>query len=302
MDLNLISDYLNNSFAGCSIESTETVEEFSKRINTSNPDIVLSDYKLGNYTALDALQIALESHAHTPFIIVTGAISEETAAQCLREGIWDYVLKDKLYKLEPAITHALQLQQKLSKAHEASLKMLESERKFQTIMEKSPFAMWISDSIGTVRMANHTLLQTLHLREDQVVGKYNVLHDENISEQGLLNKVESVFTNHSTIRFTMYWKASEIAHTDFSEGRDMWIDASLFPILDSEGKLKHVVCQWLDITKRKQIEEQQQQQIQEMEVFHNAAVDRELLINEYRREINELRAKLNLKPKYRVVD
>jgi signal transduction histidine kinase len=67
--------------------------------------------------------------------------------------------------------------------------------------------------------------------------------------------VRAVFDQQKPARFSIPWVASKAGDVDFEEGRDLWIDASLFPIMDSEGNISSVVCQWVDITARRQAEE-----------------------------------------------
>jgi PAS domain S-box-containing protein len=67
--------------------------------------------------------------------------------------------------------------------------------------------------------------------------------------------VRSVFEKHEPARFIIPWKAADAGGVDFKSARDMHIDVSMFPILNAQGELTNVVCQWVDITERKQAEE-----------------------------------------------
>lgn len=71
-------------------------------------DIILSDYSLPQFDALKALQHLLNRHLDIPFIIVSGAITEETAVECMKLGAADYLLKDRLARLGQAVTRALE--------------------------------------------------------------------------------------------------------------------------------------------------------------------------------------------------
>lgn len=124
-----------------------------------------------------------------------------------------------------------------------------------TTVDMSPFAMWIADPDGTIIRTNSSLRKILQLTDEQIVGKYNVLADENLDAQDLMPLVKSVFREHRPARFTMPWKAAYAGDVDFSEARDLHIDVSMFPILSGDGDLAHVVCQWVDITERVEAEE-----------------------------------------------
>jgi PAS domain S-box-containing protein len=127
-----------------------------------------------------------------------------------------------------------------------------------TIMDQSPFAMWIADTTGTVIRTNRALRDTLNLRDEQIVGAYNVLQDDNLTEQGVMPQVKAVFEEHAPARFSIPWVGAKTGDDDFAEARDLWIDVSMFPIMQSEGHLTNVACQWIDITERKRAEEELQ--------------------------------------------
>lgn len=71
------------------------------------PDIILSDYALPGYDGISAFQAAHQLYPHVPFIIVTGAMGEEVAVDTLRQGVTDYILKQRLERLAPAVNRAL---------------------------------------------------------------------------------------------------------------------------------------------------------------------------------------------------
>jgi PAS domain S-box-containing protein len=123
------------------------------------------------------------------------------------------------------------------------------------VIDMSPFAMWISDEMGTIVRVNRSLCEAIHLTPDSIVGKYNVLGDTNLVNQGVMPDVRAVFEKFTPARFSIPWKVADAGNVDFNGGRDMFIDVSLFPILNARGELTHVVCQWVDITERMRAEE-----------------------------------------------
>jgi signal transduction histidine kinase len=74
---------------------------------TPEIDVVLSDYTLPGWNALRALELYRASRLEIPFLVVSGTISEEVAVECMRQGASDYLLKDRLARLGPAVTRAI---------------------------------------------------------------------------------------------------------------------------------------------------------------------------------------------------
>ncbi|PYE56625.1 ATP-binding protein [Deinococcus yavapaiensis] len=89
------------------IERVDTEEDFQARLADFSPHIVLSDYSLPSYDGLSAFEYVRATYPHMPFVIVTGAMGEEVAVETLREGVTDYVLKQRLERLVPAVLRAI---------------------------------------------------------------------------------------------------------------------------------------------------------------------------------------------------
>jgi len=71
-------------------------------------DLILADNNLPQHDAMRALRFLQGRGLDIPFIVVTGSISEEVAVECMKEGAADYLLKDRLARLGPAVAQALE--------------------------------------------------------------------------------------------------------------------------------------------------------------------------------------------------
>ncbi|RLD26816.1 MAG: hypothetical protein DRI54_02160 [Bacteroidetes bacterium] len=83
-------------------------KDFEKNLSLYDPDVILSDFTLPQFTGLEALKIVKDRNVNRPFIIVTGAVDEETAVACIKAGADDYLLKDRLTRLPSAIIHSIE--------------------------------------------------------------------------------------------------------------------------------------------------------------------------------------------------
>ena len=103
----------------CVFQRVETREAYLAALETFQPDLIISDYRMPRFDGLTALQLAIECAPLTPVIILTGAINEDTAVACMKAGASDYVIKEHIKRLGQAVIHALdqkQLHQERSRA------------------------------------------------------------------------------------------------------------------------------------------------------------------------------------------
>jgi PAS domain S-box-containing protein len=87
-------------------QHVETEADYLKRL-AQDIDVILADFTLPQFDALRALELLQESNLDVPFIVVTGSVSEEAAVECMKRGASDYLLKDRLARLGPAVEQAL---------------------------------------------------------------------------------------------------------------------------------------------------------------------------------------------------
>lgn len=106
-DAVLIQRVLHKDKLAFVAECVDTEEEFRNAIHTFQPDVVLSDHGLPGFNSREALKICLKERALTPFILVTGTVSDDYAVACLRDGADDYILKSNLTRLPAAIRSAV---------------------------------------------------------------------------------------------------------------------------------------------------------------------------------------------------
>lgn len=107
VDLELIQRQLNRAKIDYYPIHVSDSESFSQAILDQKPHLILSDFSLPKYDGFSALKVAKKICPGTPFIFVSGTYGEEAAIQTLTMGATDYVLKDRIEKLLPAVQRAL---------------------------------------------------------------------------------------------------------------------------------------------------------------------------------------------------
>ncbi len=106
-DVELIRHVLKKAGLEFEIKQVDNRESFIQALGDYNADVILSDHSLPQFNSVDALAICKQRGSQVPFILVTGAVSEEFAVSCLKQGADDYVLKSNLARLPNAITNSL---------------------------------------------------------------------------------------------------------------------------------------------------------------------------------------------------
>ena len=134
------------------------------------PDVILADYNLPNFSGPAALQLLKSAGHDIPFIMMSGAISEETAVESMRAGAQDYVTKQNLARLVPVLER--ELREASARRHKvaAELALRASEARFHRLVEAMPLGLLISDASGHIVYANGAIERLLGYPNDSMIG------------------------------------------------------------------------------------------------------------------------------------
>ena len=106
-DAELVEHELRRSGFQLNSRRVESREDFLRELTDGPTDIILADYALPQFSALEALQLLNEVRSKVPLILVTGSNSEEVAVRCMQEGAEDYILKSSLKRLPSAVQRTI---------------------------------------------------------------------------------------------------------------------------------------------------------------------------------------------------
>ncbi len=138
-----------------------------------------------------------------------------------------------------------------------------SEAFLNNILENSPHPMWITDDNATIIRVNKAMCDILNMDAEQVVGKYNVFHDNIAEAQGLFPLLRRVYENGEIAKYVIKWNSSEQIQPGFGQSAPAVLDSILVPVLDANGKVTHAIAQHLDITELKRTEEELENRVAE---------------------------------------
>jgi signal transduction histidine kinase len=105
-DFELITHELDRVGFAARCKRVETEADFTAQL-AEKPDVILADYSLAGFDNLRALEILQETGLVIPFIVLTGAVREDRVVECMKKGAADYLLKDRIARLGPAVQRAL---------------------------------------------------------------------------------------------------------------------------------------------------------------------------------------------------
>ncbi|MCF7858324.1 MAG: PAS domain S-box protein [Candidatus Cloacimonetes bacterium] len=190
LDAEMIKAELKDQKFDCVCKVVASKRDFIKSITEFKPDLILSDYNLPQFTGFEALEIAKETIPLTPFIIVTGALSEETAADSIIKGVWDYVVKDRLVRLGSAINHSLRLQKEKLLIVKAEKALKENAQKLNLIIDQSPIGVSTTNMEGKFLSANKAFCKMLGYSEKEITQKkfHDITHPDDIDKNINYNK------------------------------------------------------------------------------------------------------------------
>ena len=134
------------------------------------PDIILTDHSLPTFGAADALRIAMLEAPDTPVIVVTGSLDEETAAEYIKAGAADYVVKHHLERVGPAVVRALDLRRARAEQARAEEARRQGEERFRALIEHGADAVALVAPDGTLLFASHSIERLLGFTPAELVG------------------------------------------------------------------------------------------------------------------------------------
>jgi len=119
LDAELVSEALRRGGFSVSVVVVQEEAEFVEQLLSHHPEVVIADYNLPQWTGMEALDVLRRKGLDIPLILVSGALGDITAVECIKRGVTDYVLKDGLARLPEAIRRALQEKRVLRLRREA---------------------------------------------------------------------------------------------------------------------------------------------------------------------------------------
>ncbi|TFG35980.1 MAG: PAS domain S-box protein [Nitrospirales bacterium] len=263
------------------IVDVENRADFINALVKGGYDLVLADYTLPSFDGLSALAIARAKFPFLPFIFVSGTMGEEKAVETLKHGATDYVLKTHLTRLVPSIMRALREAEECAGRKKAQEALLDSEKRYRTIVENITDALYMHDFKGNIIDVNENACRLLRYKREELIGTNLSMIDSEVNKRLLPERMNQLLKDNSIL----------------FDGQHVRKDGSMLPVeisvkvvtREGSGIIQGFVR---DISDRKKTEEEIRQRIQELEDFYDMAIGRELRMIELKEEIEKLKEEL----------
>lgn len=151
-------------------ERVETAEGMSAALKRQAWDVVLSDFHLPQFDASEALATLRESGLDIPFIVISGVIKEEAAIELMRSGAHDYLMKNNLSRLAPAVERELAEARDRQEHRRAEAALRESEKLFRNVIDQNIAAIFMIDG-GRFVFANPRACEILGYAPGELDGR-----------------------------------------------------------------------------------------------------------------------------------
>jgi len=175
-DATLVERELRRAGISSATRRVQTEPAFRDALRSFAPDLILTDHSLPSFSASHALQIAFQEAPQTPVIIVTGSLDEETAAEYIKAGAADYVVKHHLERLGPAVARALDLKRARHEQAQAEQARRQSEERFRALIEHGADAIVLLSPDGAVMFASQSTERLLGSSSRELVGRAYLDH------------------------------------------------------------------------------------------------------------------------------
>ena len=250
-DAELVQEQLRLSGLVFELHGARNREAYEAALKQTAFDLILSDFKLPSFDGMTALALVQAEQPGVPFILISGTLGEEQAVDCMVCGATDYVLKQRLHRLVPAVLRALSETRDRKKRLEAETALRASEAEFRAMFETASIGMAQADPRdGQFTRVNQKMCAITGYSAAELLQLHvlDITHPDDRQKDG--ESFQRVVSGASTD----YRMEKRYIRKD---GRAAWVNVNMTVIRDTAGQPTRTMATIEDITDRKQAEESQ---------------------------------------------
>lgn len=218
----------------------ETLDALDVALETEPWSVVISDYNLPGFTAVEVLRVVRQRYPELPFILVSGTLGEERAVDIIRAGANDCVMKDRLLRLGSAIERELRDVQLRDERRSLFTALRRSDDRYRRILENAPIGVAVSTPDGQLLVVNERLTQILgRTRETLICG--------NLADLAL---TPNILDPQRLVR---------------GDGEIVWVTVTAAPIAGDDLLVEQIVWLIEDVSAQKRHEEELRSQREQLD-------------------------------------
>jgi PAS domain S-box-containing protein len=240
-DFLLVERHLRQEGMSVRCIRVDTSEAIELALDEGGWDLVLSDYSVPRLNFLDSFARIQSRNPDLPVILVSGSVGEVQAVELLKLGVRDFVLKDNLTRLVPAMQRALKEKQELAERRQAEEALAAERTMLRTLINTIPDLVWLKDTNGVYLACNHEFERLYGAVEAEIVGKsdYDFVH----------RKLADFFREHDHRSISAGKSSSNKEWLTFAvDGHRALFETIKTPMRDSNGQILGVLGVGRDIT------------------------------------------------------
>ena len=227
-------------------------------------DLVLSDYAMPNFGGMEALALFKASGVEIPFLLISGNVDEEVAVEAMKAGAHDYLAKDRLARLGPAVRRELR---------EAATRRTQQQvddqlRILSHAVHQAPVSIVLTDITGKIEYVNPKFTAVSGYTAAEALGQ-----NPRLLKSGL-TPPESYAQLWAALTAGHEWRGRFCNRR--KTGELFWETVSISPIRDEQGRTIHFLAVKEDITERRQSEEKLREQATLLDTANDAIYVRDL--------------------------
>jgi two-component system, NarL family, sensor histidine kinase UhpB len=250
-------------------ERVETPEGMLAALDKGSWDIIISDYVIPGFGGLEALKVAQERHLDVPFIIVSGQIGEDAAVSAMKAGAHDYVMKDNLTRLGPAIGRELQEADVRRARRQAQQALRESEERFRQLADNIDVAFMMSDWSPEEGIRHVTYVSPAFATIWQLPCE-NLYRDPKSWQKAVIREDTRVLDE--ALATLSKGSVNEQFRIVRSDGAVRWVHYRAFPVRNERGEIYRIAALAEDVTAIREAQEKLAANALELQQ-KNAALD-----------------------------
>jgi PAS domain S-box-containing protein len=224
-------------------------DQFIAALEAEKPDVILSDFNVPGFDGLEALALAQAKYPAVPFIFVSGAMGEEVATESLKRGATDYVLKDRLSRLGPAVERALREAEERAERFQAEAALRHSEENYRLLLKNIPAVVYTGFADCGVDFVDEKVAELIGYPKSEFDSRKMKWSDVLLPEDKEKFKeafLEGLRGSKSYIREYRVRKKS---------GEIIWIQDRGQIVCAADGQVEYISGVFFDITERRKMEE-----------------------------------------------